>query len=171
MKLKILLLGGLLFLSPGVSAGNDDDPEDILLIAAMYIGDGSGAIYRGYSTNPLDAVYTFRNGKVYKGDGLFAPSLDALYTIRGGRIYDGNNTWPYDAAYSIQGNRIYRGNATFASWFDVLFTVRDGQFYKGDSSFILDIVYTVKDGKVYKDRGEFANTIFDVQYTIESRGY
>ena len=171
MKLKILLLCGLLSLTPGAFAGNDDEAEDILLIAAMCIRNGNGVIYRGYGPNPLDAVYTFRDGKVYKGDGRFAPTLDALYTIRDGRIFEGNNTWPYDAVYSIQGNRIYRGNVTFATWFDVLFTVRNGQFYKGDSSFRLDIVYTVKGNKVYKGRGEFANTLFDVLYTIESGVY
>ena len=147
------------------TSGTDD--TDALLIAATYIGDGNGTIYRGYGTNPLDAAYTFKNGRIYKGDGRFTLSLDALYTIRDGS----NNTWPYDAAYSIEGERIYRGNATFASWFDVLFTVRDGQFYKGDSSFILDIAYTVRDGRVYEGRGEFANTLFDVLYTIEYGGY
>lgn len=137
MKPKTILLIILLFLSPAALGNNAGDDTDALLIAATYIGDGNGTIYRGYGTNPLNAVYTFKNGRIYKGDGRFTLSLDALYTIRDGRIFEGNNTWPYDAAYSIVGERIYRGNATFASWFDVLFTVRDGQFYKGDSSFIL----------------------------------
>lgn len=172
MKPKTILLIILLFLSPAALGNNAGDDTDALLIAATYIGDREpGTIYRGYGTNPLNAVYTFKNGRIYKGDGRFTLSLDALYTIRDGRIFEGNNTWPYDAAYSIVGERIYRGNATFASWFDVLFTVRDGQFYKGDSSFILDIAYTVRDGRVYEGRGEFANTLFDVLYTIEYGGY
>lgn len=79
MKLKILLLCGLLSLTPGAFAGSDDEAEDILLIAAMCIRNGNGVIYRGFGTNPLDAVYTFRDGKVYKGDGRFASTLDALY--------------------------------------------------------------------------------------------
>lgn len=114
MKPNVLLLGILLFLSPAVLGNNAGDDTDALLIAATYIGDGNGTIYRGYGTNPLDAAYTFKNGRIYKGDGRFTLSLDALYTIRDGRIFEGNNTWPYDAAYSIEGERIYRGNATFA---------------------------------------------------------
>ena len=159
MKPKTILLIILLFLSPAALGNNAGDDTDALLIAATYISDGNGTIYRGYGTNPLDAVYTFKNGRIYKGDGRFTLSLDALYTIRDGRIFEGNNTWPYDAAYSIEGERIYRDNA------------RDGQFYIGDSSFILDIAYSVRDGRVYEGRGEFTNTLFDVLYTIEYGGH
>jgi hypothetical protein len=45
------------------TSGTDD--TDALLIAATYIGDGNGTIYRGYGTNPLDAAYTFKNGRIY----------------------------------------------------------------------------------------------------------
>ena len=97
MKPKTILLIILLFLSPAALGNNAGDDTDALLIAATYIGDGNGTIYRGYGTNPLNAVYTFKNGRIYKGDGRFTLSLDALYTIRDGRIFEGNNTWPYDA--------------------------------------------------------------------------
>ena len=82
MKPNVLLLGILLFLSPAALGNNAGDDTDALLIAATYIGDGNGTIYRGYGTNPLDAAYTFKNGRIYKGDGRFTLSLDALYTIR-----------------------------------------------------------------------------------------
>lgn len=86
MKPKTILLIILLFLSPAALGNNAGDDTDALLIAATYIGDGNGTIYCGYGTNPLDAVYTFKNGRIYKGDGRFTLSLDALYTIRDGRI-------------------------------------------------------------------------------------
>lgn len=172
MKPNVLLLGILLFLSPAALGNNAGDDTDALLIAATYI-------YRRRERDDLPRIRHQPAGcgiyvqkrRIYKGDGRFTLSLDALYTIRDGRIFEGNNTWPYDAAYSIEGERIYRGNARFASWFDVLFTVRDGQFYIGDSSFILDIAYSVRDGRVYEGRGEFTNTLFDVLYTIEYGGY
>lgn len=66
MKPNAILLGILLFLSPAALGNNAGDDTDALLIAATYIGDGNGTIYRGYGTNPLNAVYTFKTAESTK---------------------------------------------------------------------------------------------------------
>ena len=78
MKPKTILLIILLFLSPAALGNNAGDDTDALLIAATYIGDGNGTIYCGYGTNPLDAVYTFKNGRIY--------ALMTLNTLLGGKM-------------------------------------------------------------------------------------
>lgn len=129
MKPKTILLWIVLFLSPAALGNNAGDDTDALLIAATYIGDGNGTIYRGYGTNPLDAIYTFKNGRIYKGDGRFTLSLDALYTIRDGQFYKGDSSFILDIAYTVRDGRVYEGRGEFANTlFDVLYTIEYGGY-------------------------------------------
>ena len=65
MKPKTILLWIVLFLSPAALGNNAGDDTDALLIAATYIGDGNGTIYRGYGTNPLDDKKDTANTPVF----------------------------------------------------------------------------------------------------------
>ena len=56
MKPNAILLGILLFLSPAALGNNAGDDTDALLIAATYIGDGNGTIYRGYGTKTAESI-------------------------------------------------------------------------------------------------------------------
>jgi hypothetical protein len=60
-----------------------------------------GKLYRGDAFFSSNIVYSFDGERVYRGDSNFL--IDVLYTVKNGIVYNGPNTTPHDALLMIQG--------------------------------------------------------------------
>lgn len=87
-----------------------------------------------------DVLYTVIGNRIMEGGS--GSEFDLVYTFKEGRIYRGNAMYTSQIAYTIgQNGKIYKGNSTFE--LDVLYTVRDGVIYAGSSTFPGDAIYYI----------------------------
>jgi hypothetical protein len=87
-----------------------------------------------------DAYYTVVGNQIMEGP--MGSAFDLLFTFREGKLYTGNGMFTSQIAYTLANGKIYKGDSVFE--LDVLYNVRNDVIYVGSQSFPTDAIYYIQ---------------------------
>lgn len=101
----------------------------------------NGRIFPGYSLNFNEALVTIRGNEIMAGPS--GSEFDLIFTFKDGKLYRGNAMYTSQIAYTLGPNgKIYDGNSTYE--LDVLYNVKNGVIYNGAYSHPTDALYFIE---------------------------
>jgi hypothetical protein len=117
-----------------VYAGNAHYPTEMVLRFE------NNRMMPAFSFSINDAYYTVVGDKIMEGP--MGSEFDLLFTFREGKLYKGNGMFSSQIAYTLFDGKIYRGDSNFE--LDVLYNVRNDVIYVGSQSFPTDAIYYIQ---------------------------